>query len=63
VRQCSVCGTAWKAESVSLMTLMERRKLNLKAKFGSVFSYSSFQRLDSGAFNVGFIGSTCTALP
>ena len=24
MRQCSVCGTAWKAESVSLMTLTGR---------------------------------------
>jgi hypothetical protein len=29
----------------------------------AVFSYVSFKRLVSGAFNMGFIGSTCTALP
>ena len=40
-----------------------RRKLKLKAKFESSLSYYSFKRLDPGAFNVGFIGSTCTALP
>ena len=34
-------------------------KQNLKA----VNQYLSFKRLDLGAFNVGLIGSTCTALP
>jgi hypothetical protein len=37
--------------------------LNLKAKFESGLSYFSFNRLIPGAFNVGLIGSTCTALP
>jgi hypothetical protein len=35
----------------------------LKAKLGSSLSYFSFKSLVPGAFNVGFIGSTCTALP
>ena len=35
----------------------------LKAKLDSSLSYYSFERLFPGAFNVGFIGSTCTALP
>jgi hypothetical protein len=39
-----------------------RRKLNLKAKFEGVPSYSSFKRSVPGAFNMGLIGSTCTAL-
>jgi hypothetical protein len=45
------------------ITLLERRKLNLKAKFEGGSSYHSFKRLVPGAFNVGSIGSTCTALP
>jgi hypothetical protein len=32
------------------------------SKFESSFSCSSFKRLDLGAFNMIFIGSTCTAL-
>jgi hypothetical protein len=42
---------------------MYRRKLNLKAKFESGLSYVSFKGLMPGAFNVGLIGSSCTALP
>jgi hypothetical protein len=37
--------------------------LILKAKFESGSSYFSFSRLVPGGFNVGLIGSTCTALP
>ena len=44
-------------------TALQRRKLKLKVKFESGPSYFSFKRLDPGAFNMGFIGSTCTALP
>jgi len=41
----------------------KRRKLNLKAKCESSSSYFSFKSLVPGAFNAGFIGSICTALP
>jgi len=40
-----------------------RRKLKLKATFESSSSNFSFKLLDTGAFNGGLIGSTCTALP
>jgi len=39
------------------------RMLHLKARFESGPSYLSFKSTDPGAFNAGFIGSTCTALP
>jgi hypothetical protein len=42
---------------------MYRRKLQLKANLESGPSYISFKSLDQGAFNPGFIGCTCTALP
>jgi hypothetical protein len=42
---------------------MKRRKLNLKAEVESSISYFSFKRLVPGGFNLGLIGSTCTALP
>jgi hypothetical protein len=37
--------------------------LNLKAKFETGSSCSSFKRLVPGAFKVDFIASTCTGLP
>ena len=37
--------------------------LNLKAKFEGGSPYDGFKRLVPGAVNMGFIGSTCTALP
>jgi hypothetical protein len=37
--------------------------LNLRAKFESSMLQFSFKRLVPGGFNLGFIGSTCTALP
>jgi hypothetical protein len=37
--------------------------LQLKAKFESSFSCSTFKCLDVGAFNVGLIVSTCKVLP
>jgi len=40
-----------------------RHKLYLKGKLQSSSSYCSFKRLVPGAFNMGLIGSTCTALP
>ena len=45
------------------LTQLERRKLNLKATLESSISHFSFKRLVPGTFNLGFIGSTCTALP
>ena len=50
-------------KSLSPIAVMKRRKLNLKAKFESGLSHFSFKRLVQCAFNVGLIGSTCTALP
>jgi len=44
-------------------TYMKRRKLNLKHQFVSSSPYCSLKRSIPGAFNVGLIGSTCTALP
>ena len=38
-------------------------RVEFEGKFESIFSSSSFKRLDPGAFNVGFIGSSCTPLP
>jgi hypothetical protein len=40
-----------------------RRKQNLKAEVESIVSHFSFKRLVPGSFNLGLIGSTCTALP
>jgi len=37
--------------------------LILKAKYEACSSNVSFKSLLPGAFNVGFMGSTCTALP
>jgi len=42
---------------------LKRRKLKLKAKLESRFSFYSFKRLVPGAFNGNLIGSACTALP
>jgi len=44
-------------------TMLQRRKLKLKAKLENSLSYFSFKRLVPGTFNVGLMGSTCTALP
>ena len=49
--------------SVSVAAGLERRKLNLKAKHESSSSHFPFKSLVPGAFNMGFIASTCTALP
>jgi len=43
--------------------MVQRRNLNLKAKVESGSSHFSFKRSVPGGFNVGLIGSTCTALP
>ena len=40
-----------------------RRKLKLKATFESNSSDFRFKRRVPGAFSVGLIGSTCTAIP
>jgi hypothetical protein len=39
------------------------RKMKLKVKLEGSLSHFSFKRLAPGPFNMGFIGSTCTALP
>ena len=44
-------------------TSVQRRNLNSKAKFEGGSSCYGFKRSVPGAFNVGFIGSACTALP
>ena len=38
-------------------------QVELKAKLESGLPYFSFKSLIPGGFNVGLIGSTCTALP
>ena len=43
--------------------VLQPRKLNLKANFETGPAYLSFKCIDPGAFNVGLIGSACTALP
>jgi len=43
--------------------MVYRCMLNLKAKSLSYSSGFSFTRFVPGGFNVGLIGSTCTALP
>jgi len=40
-----------------------RRNLNLKPEVQTSTSHLSFKRSVPGAFNMGLIGSTCTALP
>ena len=50
-------------EGALLLSLVWRRKLKPKAKLESSLSYFSYKRLDPGGFNLGLIGSTCTALP
>ena len=42
---------------------MQRRNLDLKTNFESGSPHFSFKRLVPGGFNLGLIGSTCTALP
>ena len=49
--------------SLTSTTKVWRRKLKLKVKFESGLSHSGFKGSAPGAFNVGLIGSTCTALP
>jgi len=56
----SVCDVSSACASLG-DTIVWRRKLNLKAKFESGSSHLSLRQLDPGAFNVGLIGSTCTA--
>jgi len=47
----------------SRIALLQRRKLNLKAKLESSSSHFSFQCLVPGGFNMGSMWSTCNALP
>jgi hypothetical protein len=47
----------------AMSAMLKRRRLHLKAKFVSGLSYFSFESLVLGGFNVGLMGSTCTALP
>jgi hypothetical protein len=47
----------------TLNSFMQRRKLKLKAKFECGECNLTFKSIDQGAFNTGFIGSTCIALP
>jgi len=42
---------------------LQRRKLKLKPRLECSLSQFSFKRLVPGAFNVGVMRSTCTALP
>ena len=54
---------AWSRTSFSRSTIMQRRNLSLKAKVKSGSSHFAFNRLVRGSFNLGLIGSICTALP
>ena len=57
-------GAAFVALSLfSLLSLVERRNLNLKAEVQSSISQFSFKCSVLGGLKVGFIGSSCTALP
>jgi len=47
----------------SAPAVVQRLKLNLKAKFVNSPCYLSFKCIYPGAFNLGLIGSICTALP
>ena len=49
--------------SITPSAMVYRRNLNLKAKSATRSLHISCKRLVSGAFNLGLIGSTCTALP
>jgi len=49
--------------SPDLNSVLYRRKLNLKAEVESSMSHLSFKRLVPGGSDLGFIRSTCTALP
>jgi len=57
-----ICA-AYSGSMRATMPFMWRRKLNLKPKLESGSSNRSFKRLVPGGLNLGFIGSTCTALP
>ena len=59
---CGLSGVRWQLGS-SLRGWLKRRKLKLTATFESRSSNVSFKRSHPGAFNLGLIGSTCTALP
>ena len=64
VGECDLArAAAARADSRPLRTLLQRRKLNLKAKFEGGSSCYSFKRSVPGAFNKRFIGSTCITLP
>jgi len=43
--------------------MMKRRKLISKAQVESSIFHLNFKRLVPGGFNLGFIGTTCSALP
>ena len=47
----------------SQVSIGYRRKLKLTAKFEGGSSYDSFKCFFAGAFNVGLIGSSCSAQP
>jgi len=51
------------ALGASRAALFKRRKLTLKAKLESRTTYASFKSYVPGGFNLGLLGSTCTALP
>ena len=53
----------WTMRSRTPVPALYRRYLKFKANIESGSSYFNFKSLVPGAFNMGFIGSTCTALP
>jgi len=63
-RLAAAAAASAAARARAAATVVKRRKLmNFKATFESGLSYFSFKRSVPGAFNVGLIGSICTALP
>jgi hypothetical protein len=46
-----------------LAHLVGAAQLEIESKLESDSSHFSFKRLDPGSVNLGFMGSTCTALP
>jgi len=50
-------------DGVRQLPFQQRRELTLKANLEGDSTYNIFKRLVPGAFNMGFIGPTCTARP
>ena len=60
---CGPAGAVLPAMLQHQQALVVAAQVNLKAKLESNLSYFSFRRLVPGAFNLVFMGWTCTTLP